>query len=1006
MQLIEDVEHSWQDKYHIAEFLCECSLRSVLNCLQMIGITKQTIVQMKEWSKERSVTVRFQGEETCDFIKEETREDVRVTDSTKTSGIFGDKEITNKVITKITEYFWKFHVSYSIIIFQGNDVENSIVINSSSRNYEIITTSKLTPKPKSSIIPNKDINLTWIFKQIQINNNDITDDGNNPKYTSRNIDILFEIDKEASSCHTPRRNNDIETAIEFFISLSKWNESLNSYFNNHLFPIQKRNELHMESLNSGGIFVPIIPIFEKKYENILSETSSENKLILPKSDIIEFMNEQELTIQAKENEIKQNFPKESGLICQLECIIVVFNYHCQSIVQYFIDGIQYIEEVLRRQILSVIGKELTPQDITEYMEYNNRRLFKDEYKPKLLSYCIRRPNHYPEGVLSVENNQGRPILSITRKIQQSQSMKFNINEATSIEFDGPKYIHGWINNKFSGESGTSLKISSRTHQFSSYIVIIGNIISSSAINPKYAMIVQNKDELMIPLILEDIPTAKAFKDAIESLSPEQQRFAKAFRSMQLESSLFGICIIQIKPQLEKVLNLPECSLTKEIQLGQDLMKLFIEHQIPSDLLSYDGDNNASVISKLDSVQQNVSGILGMIQSIKDKELEEKRRKEEYERQLRLQKEAEEAARLASIRGRGRGVGPSRGEIAARRATRVLYGSSSRGRGGGRPSPPGRGMPPLPRTSTVEGKKAPSSPSPPQIPTNTPSSGKSSVDTKINFGAKKKKNLFRKKSPSNIEIGAPQSYTQTTHVGFNQSTGEFEGLPPEWKRCMKSAGIKKQEAVTNPEAVLELISKLVENTNTDNSPPIPDVNDIADTVENIPESKTDEKENIKIQSNIDHSSKNNEMIDFTKIPSKLDSQFELLDTSDSLHTTILSVASNWQKKYQKTILGNTESKSLNEESLKEERDNAFDLLDCLTKSGELKLCQSEFHVVLVSSYCFDKSVLNSLCQDNLNPIEELERSTLIVASTLFEKPVEHLIEEERIEQIKQHSPQLF
>eukprot|EP00324_Dicrateria_rotunda_P002639 CAMPEP_0206157716 /NCGR_PEP_ID=MMETSP1474-20131121/4161_1 /ASSEMBLY_ACC=CAM_ASM_001110 /TAXON_ID=97495 /ORGANISM="Imantonia sp., Strain RCC918" /LENGTH=44 /DNA_ID= /DNA_START= /DNA_END= /DNA_ORIENTATION= len=44
------------------------------------------------------------------------------------------------------------------------------------------------------------------------------------------------------------------------------------------------------------------------------------------------------------------------------------------------------------------------------------------------------------------------------------------------------------------------------------------------------MIVQNKDELMIPLILEDIPTAKAFKDAIESLSPEQQRFAKAFRS--------------------------------------------------------------------------------------------------------------------------------------------------------------------------------------------------------------------------------------------------------------------------------------------------------------------------------------------------------------------------------------------------------------------------------------------------------------------------------------------
>ncbi len=63
----------------------------------------------------------------------------------------------------------------------------------------------------------------------------------------------------------------------------------------------------------------------------------------------------------------------------------------------------------------------------------------------------------------------------------------------------------------------------------------------------------NKDEVSIPLLLKQFPTPKEFRDAIESLSPEQQRFAKAFRSMQLESTLFGVCIIQIKPQLEKVL---------------------------------------------------------------------------------------------------------------------------------------------------------------------------------------------------------------------------------------------------------------------------------------------------------------------------------------------------------------------------------------------------------------------------------------------------------------------
>jgi hypothetical protein len=51
---------------------------------------------------------------------------------------------------------------------------------------------------------------------------------------------------------------------------------------------------------------------------------------------------------------------------------------------------------------------------------------------------------------------------------------------------------------------------------------------------------------------------------IESLSPEQQRFAQAIRSMQLASTLFGIVVIQIKPQLEKLLRLPHDSLTKGI----------------------------------------------------------------------------------------------------------------------------------------------------------------------------------------------------------------------------------------------------------------------------------------------------------------------------------------------------------------------------------------------------------------------------------------------------------
>jgi hypothetical protein len=44
-------------------------------------------------------------------------------------------------------------------------------------------------------------------------------------------------------------------------------------------------------------------------------------------------------------------------------------------------------------------------------------------------------------------------------------------------------------------------------------------------------------------------------------------------------------LIQLKPQLEKLLGLPEGALTKEIELTQQLMSLFVEYQITSDLLS-------------------------------------------------------------------------------------------------------------------------------------------------------------------------------------------------------------------------------------------------------------------------------------------------------------------------------------------------------------------------------------------------------------------------------------
>ena len=40
--------------------------------------------------------------------------------------------------------------------------------------------------------------------------------------------------------------------------------------------------------------------------------------------------------------------------------------------------------------------------------------------------------------------------------------------------------------------------------------------SANSFDPKYDMIVQNKDDIKIPLDMETIPSAKEFKDAISN----------------------------------------------------------------------------------------------------------------------------------------------------------------------------------------------------------------------------------------------------------------------------------------------------------------------------------------------------------------------------------------------------------------------------------------------------------------------------------------------------------
>ena len=137
-------------------------------------------------------------------------------------------------------------------------------------------------------------------------------------------------------------------------------------------------------------------------------------------------------------------------------------------------------------------------------------------------------------------------------------------------------------------------------------------------------------QISIPLRIAEIPSAGEFRDAISSLSPEQARFASAFRAMQLESTLFAVLVVQIKPQLETLLNLAANALTKEVELTQSLMELFIKYQIPADLLSApreEDGSNGSASSRLAAVKAAVAAIYDMISKAENKELKHREMEE-------------------------------------------------------------------------------------------------------------------------------------------------------------------------------------------------------------------------------------------------------------------------------------------------------------------------------------------------------------------------------------------
>jgi len=152
-------------------------------------------------------------------------------------------------------------------------------------------------------------------------------------------------------------------------------------------------------------------------------------------------------------------------------------------------------------------------------------------------------------------------------------------------------------------------------------------------------------------------------------------------------------------------------------------------------------------------------------------------------------------------------------------------------------------------------------------------------------------------------------------------------------------------------------------------------------------------------------------DLTNIPKVLDTQFEKMDNVEryagSLKSSVIEVGNTWTKKSKLNILSSLKDSILNAKKQEEEKDKAFDLLDALSRSGSLPIACAELHVMVASTHCFKKSVMNTVVEDNINPIEKIERSNLLVASVIHGvKAVELLEDKKEINSISRNAAYLL
>ena len=159
-----DVEHLYSDKYFLAEYLCQLTIKSLSNVFKELDIDISDSNLSKD-IKKHTFYLKFDREETGEYIREETKEIEG--DKKDIIDIIGFSTISKKVVNKITTHLWKFTSKVTLKLYKDNEAIKTI----KEIEESCILTTKVKQLPSNipahKVYNTLSLNIKSVFKYLQ-----------------------------------------------------------------------------------------------------------------------------------------------------------------------------------------------------------------------------------------------------------------------------------------------------------------------------------------------------------------------------------------------------------------------------------------------------------------------------------------------------------------------------------------------------------------------------------------------------------------------------------------------------------------------------------------------------------------------------------------------------------------------------------------------------------------------------------------------------------------------